>query len=78
MDEKEIDRLLDSLELYFSTLGFCALGAMMIFCGGVMLGRDFVNGLLPFIASVYGGWAMIRFGWREYKSGKRDYDEKFK
>lgn len=78
MKEKDIDKVLDTVELYFSTLGISVVGVLAIFCGGFVLGRDFANGLLPFCASVYGGWAIIRFGWREYKSGKRDYDEKFK
>lgn len=75
MDEKEIDRLLDSLELYFSTLGFCVLGALMIFCGGVMLGRDFIGGLLPFAASVGFGWQAIRFGWEDFKKRRRSHED---
>ncbi len=74
MKEKDIDKVLDTVELYFSTLGFCAIGALMIFCGGVMLGRDFANGLLPFCASVYVGWETIKYGWDEFKE-RRPYHE---
>ena len=77
MEEKDIDRVLDTVELYFSTLGFCAIGALMIFCGGFVLGRDFLSGLLPFCASAYVGWETIRFGWDEYMHRRRYHDEKF-
>ena len=72
MKEKDIDRVLDTVELYFSTLGFCAIGALMIFAGGVMLGHDVLWGLLPFCASVYGGWGVIKFGWDEFKQMRHE------
>ena len=72
MNEKEIDRVLEAVELYFSTLGFCAIGALMIFCGGVVLGHDVLGGLLPFCASVYGGWAIIKFGGDEFKHRRQE------
>lgn len=77
MNEKNIDKVLDMVELYFSTLGFCAIGALMIFCGGVVLGHDVLGGLLPFCASAYVGWETIKFGWDEYKHRRRRHDEKF-
>lgn len=73
MKEKDIDRVLDTVELYFSTLGFCVIGVLTIFCGGFVLGRDFVGGLLPFFASVAGGWGVIKFGWNEFK--KRSHED---
>lgn len=72
MNEKNIDKVLDMVELYFSTLGFCAIGALMIFCGGVVLGHDVLGGLLPFCASVYGGWGIIKFGWDEFKQRRHE------
>lgn len=72
MDEKEIDRVLEAVELYFSTLGFCAIGALMIFCGGFMLGHDVLGGLLPFCASVYVGWETIKYGWDEFKQRRHE------
>lgn len=72
MKEKDIDRVLDTVELYFSTLGFCAIGALMIFCGGVMLGHDVLWGLLPFCASVYVGWECIKFGWDAFKQKRHE------
>ena len=75
MKEKDIDRVLDTVELYVSTLGISVVGVLAIFCGGFVLGRDFIGGLLPFACSVAAGWIAIRYGWREYKYRKRDYDE---
>lgn len=72
MEEKDIDRVLDTVELYFSTLGFCVVGVLTIFCGGFVLGRDFLGGLLPFAASVYGGWGVIKFGWDEFKQRRHE------
>lgn len=72
MEEKDIDRVLDTVELYFSTLGFCVVGVLTIFCGGFVLGRDFIGGLLPFAASVYGGWGIIKFGWDEFKERRHE------
>ena len=74
MDEKEIDRVLDTVELYFSTLGFCVVGVLTIFCGGFVLGRDFLGGLLPFAASVLFGWHAIRFGWEDFKRRRRSHE----
>lgn len=75
MNEKEIDRVLEAVELYFSTLGFCAIGALMIFCGGVVLGHDVLGGLLPFCASVGFGWHAIRFGWTEFKERRPHHED---
>ena len=74
MDEKDIDRVLDAVELYVSTLGISVVGVLAIFCGGFVLGRDFVGGLLPFACSVVFGWQAIRFGWEDFKE-KRRHDE---
>lgn len=74
MKEKDIDRVLDMVELYFSTLGISVVGVLAIFCGGFVLGRDFLGGLLPFIASVLYGWNAIRYGWNEFKKRRHDED----
>ncbi len=74
MKEKDIDRVLDTVEFYFSTLGISVLGVLAIFCGGFVLGRDFVGGLLPFVSSVLFGWHLIRFGWTEFKERRHDED----
>lgn len=74
MEEKDIDRVLDTVELYFSTLGFCVVGVLTIFCGGFVLGRDFIGGLLPFAASVLFGWHAIRFGWEDFKRRRSHED----
>lgn len=74
MDEKDIDRVLDAVELYVSTLGISVVGVLAIFCGGFVLGRDFICGLLPFTASVLFGWHAIRFGWNEFKERRHDED----
>lgn len=74
MEEKEIDRVLNRVELYVSTLGISVVGVLTIFCGGFVLGRDFVGGLLPFVSSVLFGWHSIRFGWNEFKERRHDED----
>lgn len=74
MKEKDIDRVLDTVELYFSTLGISVVGVLVIFCGGFVLGRDFVGGLLPCVASIGFGWAMIRYGWEDFKKRRHDED----
>lgn len=74
MSEKEIDRVLNRVELYFSTLGISVVGVLAIFCGGFVLGRDFISGLLPFACSVGFGWQAIRFGWKEFKERRHDED----
>ena len=75
MEEKDIDRVLEAVELYFSTLGFCVVGVLTIFCGGFVLGRDFIGGLLPFAASVLIGWHAIRFGWTEFKERRPHHED---
>lgn len=72
MKEKDIDRVLDTVELYVSTLGISVLGVLAIFCGGFVLGRDFLGGLLPFAASVSFGWQSIRFGWEDFKKKRHE------
>lgn len=74
MEEKDIDKVLDTVELYISTLGISVFGVLTIFCGGFVLGRDFISGLLPFIASVLFGWNAIRYGWTEFKERRHDED----
>lgn len=72
MNEKNIDKVLDMVELYFSTLGISVVGLLTIFCGGFVLGRDFISGLLPFTGSVLFGWHAIRFGWTEFKQMRHE------
>ncbi len=72
MEEKDIDKVLDTVELYFSTLGISVVGVLTILCGGVVLWRDFVGGMLPFACSVAFGWLAIRYGWDEYKRRRHE------
>lgn len=75
MNEKNIDKVLDTVELYFSTLGISVVGVLAIFCGGFVLGRDFISGLLPFAASVGFGWQAIRCGWEDFKRRRRSHED---
>lgn len=75
MKEKDIDKVLDMVELYFSTLGISVVGVLAIFCGGFVLGRDFISGLLPFTGSVLFGWHSIRFGWTEFKERRPRHED---
>ena len=72
MKEKDIDRVLNAVELYFSTLGISVLGVLTIFCGGFVVGRDFIGGLLPFACSVVFGWQAIRYGWEDFKEKRHE------
>lgn len=75
MNEKNIDKVLDRVELYVSTLGISAFGVLTIFCGGFALGQDFIYGLPPFIASTLFGWNAIRYGWKEFKERRPRHED---